>query len=205
MHSPQCLMPIAYLGSIAYYSLLKNNEPIQFEIMEHFPKQTIRNRCTILTANGIMNLTVPIKKTAHKILTKDVKLCYTEPWNRKHLHAIKSAYGSSPYFEHLFPLLEPFYQKEYSFLIDFNIGLQQQICSLLKLEFIYSLTNEYIFPNNDKKDYRYNEIKINTALNTIPYHQVFTNKYKFVPNLSIIDLVFNEGLYAKNYLKTISI
>jgi len=183
------VLPLAYAAPIPYFEKLNSEQKILLEIHEHFPKQTIRNHCTISTTHGLMKLTIPLAGRKNKSLTKDIKISYAEPWQKLHFKALETAYNNSPYFEYYNYQLEPFYKKEYEFLIDFNIALTQKILNLLKLNVELSLTDSYhdFDDGNDLRDFDFSSIR------TKEYYQVFSDKQGFLPNLSILDLLFNEG------------
>jgi len=199
LFSSYYLAPISY-----YYQLLQH--PIGYQdIYEHFVKQTYRNRCYILSPNGIQSLTIPIVNVKKLKPIKDVKIAYDENWQKIHWKSFEAAYRKSPYFEFYEDEFYPFYQEnKTAFLIDFNEQLEQKIIKLLALTTYLKKTTEYIDAQLVENDYR-------TSLSPkkpIPllfknYIQVFGDRNEFAPNLSIIDLLFNEGPNSINYLNLI--
>lgn len=183
------VLPLAYAAPIPYFEKLNSEQKILLEIHEHFPKQTIRNHCTIATTHGVMKLTIPLAGRKNKSLTKDIKISYAEPWQKLHFKALETAYNNSPYFEYYNYQLEPFYKKEFEFLVDFNLQLTHKILSLLKLNVELSLTESYndYDEENDLRNFDF------TSASVKEYYQVFSDKQGFMPNLSILDLLFNEG------------
>ena len=197
------VFPLFYLGPVTYYAALLQAENPVFDIHEHYYKQTYRNRADIYTANGKMSLVIPvIKNKGVKTALKDIKISYTENWQRQHRRAIVSAYNNSPYFLYLKDEFLPLYDKKYKFLLDFNLLAHNIIMKLLKTDLNIPFSKEYIY-GKDIKDYRnvFAAKNMKEPNNTgIRYTQVFEEKHGFIPGLSIIDLLFNEGNAALSYL-----
>lgn len=193
MISPLIIPP--YAGNIQYYSLFAHSKEVLLEKNAHYVKQTYRNRCQILTANGVMNLTIPVEKVSgEKMLDKDVKISSTD-WQRVHWTAIESAYNNSPFFLYYEDDIRPMYDKKYDFLLDFNLELQEKLVSLLGLTTEFKLTENYIDSyENDLREVLSPKYKGDYPnFNPESYYQVFKEKYGFVENLSIYDLLFNMG------------
>ncbi|MDR0836359.1 MAG: WbqC family protein [Tannerella sp.] len=186
----------AYLAPVQYFSKLVSSDEIQIEIFENYPKQTYRNRCHIASANGIQALTVPVEKPdTLKCLTRDVRISEHGNWRHVHWNALVSAYKTSPFFEYLEDDFRPFYEQKYDFLIDFNEALQEMICSVLDIS--PNIRRTTVYKSVVENDFR-NVIDPRHPLSDpnftpIPYYQVFRNKHGFLPNLSIVDLLFNMG------------
>ena len=126
------VLPTTYLGSVEWYRrFLANPSAVQIEVMESFPKQTYRNRCTITTPDGPLTLSVPVKRADSKQLTRDVEISYQQKWQHQHWIALVSAYKRTPYFDYYADFFRPFYEKETKFLVDFNEGLHEVIVDLL--------------------------------------------------------------------------
>ena len=153
------VLPTTYMGSVEWYrQFLANPSAVQIEVMESFPKQTYRNRCTITqpvgdeamrrlgerreTGNslpfregqgvGLLTLTVPVKRADSKQLTRDVEISYQQRWQHQHWIALMSAYKRTPYFDYYADFFRPFYEQETRFLVDFNEGLHEVIVELMK-------------------------------------------------------------------------
>lgn len=195
------IFPLFYLPPVGYFSALKNqNFDFLFEKHEHFPKQTFRNRASIASPDGILDLVVPVIKGS-KIHTpiKDVKISYDLKWQRLHWLSLQTCYRSSAYFEFYEDGLAPFYEKKYTFLFDYNLELFNWILKQLKLNPALKFTQEY---QNAAEpiDYRnkFNKKDIYLA-QTKPYFQVFSDRNPFIPNLSSLDLLFNQGPQSKSY------
>ena len=126
------VLPTTYLGSVEWYRrFLANPSAVQIEVMESFPKQTYRNRCTITTPDGPLTLSVPVKRADSKQLTRDVEISYQQKWQHQHWIALTSAYKRTPYFDYYADFFRPFYEKETKFLVDLNEGLHEVIVDLL--------------------------------------------------------------------------
>ena len=196
------LLPTAYLAPISYYAILLQHKNCNIEMHEHFVKQSIRNRCEIYGANGRLRLTIPKeRKGSSKTIIKEIKISYKEDWQKLHWNAIKSAYNSSPFFEYYSNELEVFYQGKESNLMIFNNKLQEVILDLLQEENNSTPTVEYLHSGNFT-DLRNNDFKV---ANPEKYNQVFMEKHGFIPNLSILDLLFNLGPESSDYLHNIVI
>lgn len=126
------ILPTTYLGPTDWYKTFVQAETPQIEVMESFPKQTLRNRCTILQPNGEpVILSVPVKKVESKQLTRDIEISYQQKWQHQHWMAIVSAYKHTPYFDYYQDYFRPFYERENKYLVDLNDELHNVIISLL--------------------------------------------------------------------------
>jgi hypothetical protein len=196
------LLPTAYLAPVKYYAILLQAKNCSIEHHEHFIKQSIRNRCEIYGANGELRLTIPKeRKGSSKTIISEIKISYKDDWQKLHWNAIKSAYNSSPFFEYYSNELEVFYQEKESNLIIFNNKLQEVILDLLQEENNSTPTVEYLHSGNFT-DLRNNDFKV---ANPEKYNQVFMEKHGFIPNLSILDLLFNLGPESLDYLHNLDI
>lgn len=169
---------------------------VYLETAENYLKQTYRNRCTIAGANGALPLSIPIEKpTTLKCPTRDIRISNHGNWRHLHWNAILSAYNMSPFFEYYQDDFIPFYEKGYNFLFDFNEQLRQLICGLLDLHPNIHYTEVYAkeVENDFREIIRPKHPREDKAFRPKAYYQVFLNKLGFLPNLSIIDLLFNMG------------
>lgn len=210
MHIDTALFSSCYLPPIQYFANLIQFNNVLIEQWEWFIKQTFRNRCCILSANGVLSLSIPIQHNSkNQVPIKDVKISYGLNWQRIHWKSIESSYRSSPYFEYYEDLFKKFYEKTYVYLFDYNQEILQLLFSLLKFypsSLHYTDKYEKIYPNHIK-DYRTlispkNKNTMEKDFFPQPYFQVFSQKYEFIPNLSIIDLLFNQGNNTLKYLKS---
>jgi len=197
------ILPTSYFGNIYYYYILNNYKRIIIEIYENYPKQTYRNRTRILTSNGIMDLSVPVKKKKNNFCyTKDIEIDYSFKWYKIHLNAIKSAYGKSPYFEYVYPEIERILNFKHKYLLSLNDVIINWIIEFtdLKNNIEYSKTyNKEITGIEDFRNYFYPTYNINADIFK-KYIQVFSDRFEFIENLSIIDLLMNEGNNSIDYL-----
>ncbi|MDB4918550.1 WbqC family protein [Mucilaginibacter sp.] len=197
------VLPMFYLPPVEYFVRLNTYKPdILIESEEHFPKQTYRNRANVYTPDGVLTLTVPvIKGSKNHTKIKDVKISYDFEWQRLHWLSLQACYRRSAYFEYYEDELVPFYEKKFNFLFDYNEQLLQFILKAMKikLELKYTKSYEAEYPN--LADYR-NTIspKHETDIEQKPYFQVFEDRKGFIKNLSIVDLLFNQGPHSVNYL-----
>lgn len=198
------LIDLHYLPCIEYFVHLLHSDTVYLEAHENFQKQSYRNRCVILTANKIDTLTVPVLKSNSKQLIREVEIDYSQPWQKIHWKAIQSAYGKAPYYEYFSEYFEGIYDKKPRFLWDLNMEALTVCLRLLRLEKHLLLTTEY----NKEAAIHVKEVLDNRSLihpkkqgemAEVKYAQVFGRE--FVPNLSIIDLIFNEGPNGTTILK----
>ncbi len=197
------IFPLFYLPPVSYFSALKEyNFEFLIEKHEHLPKQTYRNRATIASPDGKLGLTLPvIKGSKNHTSIKDVRLSYDAKWQRLHWLSLQTCYRSSAYFEFYEDGLAPFYQKRYEFLFDFNMELLSWFFKQMKISPNFGLTIEYEKEVAPELDFRtkFNKNDIHT-IKTKEYFQVFSDRNAFIPNLSIVDLLFNQGPQTKSYL-----
>lgn len=196
------IFPSFYLPNLEYFACMLQSElPVLLEQYEHFPKQTYRNRASVHSANGKLDLIVPVIKGS-KVHTpiKDVKISYEFDWQRLHWLSLQTSYRSSAYFEFYEDDFAPFYHKRWNYLIDYNQELFAVICRLLKVQPAISLTEKYD-KAGDLLDYRDSiHPKKKSNYKPKPYFQVFEDRNGFLPNLSVVDLLFNQGPQSQRYL-----
>ncbi len=192
-----------YFSSISQYIAIAQAKEITFETQDNYQKQTARNRMYIYSPNGLQLLNIPIKhsKEAHQKY-KDVRIENDFNWQKNHFKSLEAAYRTSPFFEYFEDDIYPIFHKKQEFLMDLNLQIFDIICSCIGLKITYQKTEEY-FKNleNAVTDFRWlaNTKKDNTQIE--PYKQVFDEKHDFLNNLSILDLLFNEGKYTLEYLE----
>ena len=192
-----------YAGNLMYYSSLLKAEAIKIDLFENFQKQSYRNRCSIASPNGILNLIIPIDRKSKSVI-KEVKIDDSQNWRKIHWKSLESSYRSSPYFEYYEDdFHEIFLKKKSNYLFEFNHLILLEILKALKVELEITFTKSYVLKNDKIYDYRnviHPKIQLDNEINELTYHQVFQEKQKFIPNLSVLDLLFNEGPMAKQLL-----
>lgn len=200
MQSP-AIFPLFYLPPVSYFSALEANEPdFLIEKYEHFPKQTYRNRTSISSPNGSLDLYVPvIKGSKVHTIYKDVKISYDFKWQRLHWLSLQNCYRNSAYFEYYEDELSKFYHQQYEYLFDYNLELFKWVLGKLKKNIDLRFTEEYIKETDPGFDFRskLHHKKNEVIFSAKPYFQVFEDRNGFMPNLSILDLLFSQGPQAK--------
>jgi hypothetical protein len=208
----EILIHPAYFGPVSQFVALGKAEKVFFENEDNYQKQTYRNRMYIYDSNGKLLLNIPIKhrsaltgepKEAGKHqLYKEVKIENDFEWQKQHWRALKASYQTSPFFEFYEDEIHPLYHKKFDYLIDFNYACLEFVTDTLQVNLDFQKTSEFILNPNDKKDLRF-LINAKTKFNFVheEYTQVFKEKHGFIPNLSILDLIFNEGPNSLNYLE----
>lgn len=193
-----------YNPPAAFFWHAVRSESIQLEAHENYIKQSYRNRCHVLTAHGVQPLSVPVLRGNSKIKTpiQEIEIDYSQKWQLVHWRTIQAAYGRAPYFEFYSDYLQAIYEQQHKFLFELNVDLLKLYLKLLKLNKPLNFTQDYqVQVPENVLDLR-NRIhpKISTDnLHVNPYTQVFGKQ--FVPELSIIDLLFTQGPASLSYLQ----
>ena len=209
------ILATTYFGPVQWYQKLNRFDGVLMEQHEHFLKQTYRNRCVIATTQGVQALTVPVETPVgegvalSKTEIKDVRISNHGKWRTEHWNALQSAYGESPFFEFYEDDIRPFFEDRWEFLLDFNMAITEKMCELLDIHPHIELTSSYqnslpigegwgetdfrtiIHPKHPQED---------SDFSPKPYYQVYKERFGFLPNLSILDLLFNMGNEAVLYL-----
>lgn len=193
------LLSTTYLGPILYYKALVSANTVLVEAWESWQKQSYRNRCYIDGPNGKLMLSIPVQASSTGLI-KDVRISYKDNWPQKHWQAIKTSYNASPFFEILGPDLQDVYRQKPTYLWDLNLELTHIILDWLQCN--TSLTTTQSWQEQADEDLRESYHPKRDVQQTLPaYPQVFDHKNNFLANLSVIDLLFNEGPAATGYLK----
>ena len=181
-------------------------DEVLLEQHENFIKQSYRNRCNILAANGVLALSIPLVKPPEiKVNIKDIRIDYKTDWQKQHLKSIESAYRNSPFYEYLIDDFIPIYQKKPQYLFEFNLLLINTVLKIIEIDKKIGFTDNFFVPNDESFDFRYRikpkkQSEEITHLANKEYYQVFNSKHPFQPDLSIIDLLFNLGSETYGYL-----
>lgn len=201
MKQKSTLIELHYFPSIQYMSKFFSSDNLLLEQHENYRKGSYRNRMHIASANGLLRLSVPlIKGKNQKQNIRDVRISYEEPWQNKHWTAIQSAYGNSPYFDDYSPILRPLFKEKTTYLFDLNMAILKELLAMLDINPNIQFTTKYNkTPIAEVVDCRHsispkpNKSREDKFYKTVPYPQVFMEKTGFLPNLSILDLLFCQG------------
>ncbi len=216
----KALLSSTYFGPVQWYQKLNRYDECLIEQHESFVKQTYRNRMVIPTTNGPLALTIPTNHDTSMAM-KDIRISDHANWRHVHWNALLSAYGESPFFEYYQDDIRPFYEKKYEFLFDFNMETMQKMIELLDIRPNISLTDKYVLSEerrgkSEETNIQHSAFNIpirdfrdairpkhplpDPEFTTIRYYQVYGQKHGFLPNMSILDLLFNEGNEAIFFL-----
>lgn len=197
----------AYFPPIEYMALMSCCQNATIEQHETWLRQTYRNRCRIMTANGLLDLSIPVNKPdGNHTLSSHIEISYQTQWQKQHQRSIISAYQNAPYFIYYFPELEFVFNQEHHKLFDLNNAILKKLFSLLKLRTNLNFTQSFEKQCQAGKDFRYLISPKNKGswppetYQPIQYYQTFSDRHGFVPGLSILDLLFNEGPQTLGYL-----
>jgi hypothetical protein len=196
------LLSTAYLPPISYISGCLDKEPLVIERFETYPKQTFRNHCRIYGPNGLLTLSIPVLRVnGNHTLTRDIRIAST-PWQRLHWRSIETAYNNSPFFIYYKDAFEKVFEERFDFLLDLNTRLLEIIFNILKLDKKISFTEQFLKISLGMKDLReFSKKSKPVSTDKISrYTQVFSPKHGFIPDLSIIDLIFNLGPESGDFL-----
>ena len=198
------LLSTTYFGPVQWYQKLYRAEHVLIEQWEHFEKQSYRNRCLIATTQGIQALTVPVERGNAQTI-KDIRISDHGNWRHLHWNALQSAYGESPFFDYYQDDIRPFFEERWTYLIEFNEAIRAKMCELLDIQPRVSYTKSWREPSsNFLHDFRASihpkHPGADETFEPRPYYQVYRQKHGFLPNLSILDLLFNMGPEAIFYL-----
>ncbi len=202
------ILPVFYLGNIQYWSKLVHQKNIIFNDVENYPKGSFRNRCHIASSQGLLRLSIPLVggKHAGQKYT-EVKIDQQENWQKKHWQSLHTCYGSAPFFHHYADKLQAIYNRPFIYLWEWNLSLTKMILSMLPIEqpdIRFLSDGEVAEPRLDLSLFfspKPRFILTDNEWINIGYPQVFENTLGFLPNASILDLIFCQGPYAINVLR----
>ena len=196
------LLSTTYFGPLQWYQKLYRYDHVIIDQQETFQKQTYRNRCLIATTQGVQALTVPVVHGSDNHI-QSIGISDHGNWRHLHWQALQSAYGDSPFFEYYEGDLRPFFvERNWERLVDYNDAICKKMCELLDIHPQFSPLTSHLSPLTSD---------LRTAINPKhplpdadfeprPYYQVYKQKLGFLPNLSILDLLFNMGPESIFYL-----
>ena len=216
-HVPDCpskqvipvplVYPAFYNGPVNYYTRLVREQEILIEVFDHYSKQTYRNRCRIMGPNGVLTLSIPVKKSrGKKNFLKEIRIDYDTPWHKIHWRSLVASYASSPFFEFMMDDLITFYENKFEFLVDLNHQLMEKTLRLMGLNIPIRYSNSFT-EMTGSGDPRYfihpkmDHTVLDPDFQSLKYHQVFSDRLGFQSNMSILDLLFNEGPVALSILQ----
>lgn len=196
------LLP-TYFPSISQFAAMVQADAITLEMEDNFQKQTNRNRMYIYSPNGVQLLNIPVKhsKEERHQKTKDVRIEDAFDWQKQHFKSLEAAYRTSPFFEYFEDDLATIFQKKHTFLMDLNLEALDIVSNCLGFDLKFNKTEEYFHEATAFSDFRHLANGKKDSSQFEPYTQVFEEKHGYLNNLSILDLLFNEGRYAMDYLK----
>lgn len=198
------LFATAYFPCISYIARFLADDSPRIEVYETYHKQTYRNRCKVMTANGEESLSVPVVKVnGNHTMTKDVIISPVEPWQRIHSRCLESAYKAAPYFDHYYGYLKPVFEQRFERLVDLNDTALEAVLKMLKIKKELIHTTDYVRDTENDLREAFSPKKHVTAASFPTYYQVFSTKFPFAPDLSILDLLFNEGPEAMTLLQEV--
>jgi len=200
------LLSTAYMPPIEYFHILATNPVVKIEACENFQKQTYRSRTYIYASGGVDVLQLPvIHNSVDGNLISAKQIDYSKSWLHQHKLAITSAYRSSPFFEYYWDDIVSILDRKLSSLLELNTLLTQKLCELMNIDCRIELTEEFTPVGESSCDYRYRispKSKEPHIFDSREYYQVFATKHGFIPHLSVLDLLFNEGPQSEEFLLT---
>ena len=198
------ILSTAYFPPISYFASCRTEQHVTIEQWETYTKQTIRNHCRIYGPNGEQRLSLPVVKVnGNHTFTKDIRIAQNTNWQKIHWRSIETAYNKSPYFLYYKDYFIPFFEKKQEFLLDLNNRLLETVAPLLRWDLSIDLTENYkgftLPPFNQRKE----TTRPEEMLFFPEYIQVFSSRTGFIPDLSILDLIFNLGPEAGEYIDSL--
>ncbi|NND94406.1 MAG: hypothetical protein HKN45_06030 [Flavobacteriales bacterium] len=196
----EVIAPLPYFGNVGFYSLFLKNDML-IDVHENYVKQSLRNRCELVGAQGRFTLTVPVHRpSGQKTPMCEIRISYAEDWRDQHRKSFRSAYGSSPYFLYYWDIVSKIWDARPELLVDLNGHAHETICSLLGIESTLRFTDEYVrsTPGLDLRD-----LSKTGRIANPRYIQVFEEAVGFEQDLSVLDLLFCLGPEAEQYLLNI--
>lgn len=206
MNTEKIVLSTAYLPTIEYFAFIAKSEVFFMEGCETFQKQSYRNRAYIMTADGVQSLILPTRHDTQHGAIRDVRIDYKDNWQMKHWRAIETAYSGTPYYLYYKDFIFPFFEKKYEFLFDYNLELTILLLKMLKIKKAPIITEAFEKEYENRTDLRSAlHPKRERFIEPLPYPQVFADRQPFTDRVSIIDLLFNLGPEAAEYLNRLKV
>lgn len=189
----------AYWAPVSYYTAMYRHGGAVIEQYDSYIKQTYRNRCAIVGAQGVQSLTLPVEKPAPQMLMKDIRISDHGNWRHLHRSAIASAYGSSPFYEYYADDINHFYEQRYDYLVEYNMAQIECVCRWLGIDMDLSLSDSFLMADDNTIDMReaihpkHPDTDLLAPYLSQSYYQVFASRHGFISDLSILDLMCNMG------------
>lgn len=201
------LLSTAYFPSISWMALFSQRKEVLIDLFETYPKQSYRNRFSIATSHGILNLSVPVKKPmGNRSKTNEIIIDYQQKWQSLQWKSIKTAYQSAPFFLYYQDEIEELIKKEYPSLKEMNETIILELASLMGINSSLKYTNDFIPLENPDEDFRFSiHPKLDSPFQIKPYYQVFDEQHGFFKDLSSLDLLFNLGPESIAYLESLAL
>jgi len=203
----QLLLSTAYWPPVSWLGLAIQAEHFLLEACEHYQKGSWRNRCHLVGASGIHRLSIPLLQGKHQQTPiRDVRIAYSEPWQRNHWSSIQTHYGRAPFFEHYGPEVARFYTRKWTFLFDLNLACVEWLLGSFRTGGSVHLTTRYEpRPDADIRDLRTALAPGGHPAQVPRYGQVFEDRLGFIPDASALDLLFCQGKQGKSLLEKTSV
>ena len=206
MNTEKIVLSTAYLPTIEYFAFIAKSEVFFMEGCETFQKQSYRNRAYIMTAHGVQSLILPTRHVTQRCIIRDVRIDNKDNWQLKHWRAIETAYSGTPYYLYYKDFIVPFFEKKYEFLFDYNLELTVLLLKMLKIKKAPIITEAFEKEYNDRTDLRSAlHPKRERLIEPLPCPQVFADRQPFTDRVSVIDLLFNIGPEAAEYLNRLKV
>jgi len=198
------LLSTTYLPPVSYVAACFKSDRILIEAFETYPRQTYRNRCCICGPNGKRALIIPVTKPGGiHTQTKDIRIDYSHGWQKNHWLSIEAGYNKSPFFLYYQDDFRSFFNQQVSFLLDFNTQLLKTLFRIIRIDKDILFTDQFEKRPVDTEDLRSSVSSKHHSFNHPSYTQVFSVRHGFIPNLSIIDLLFNLGPETGRYFSAL--
>lgn len=194
---------LQFFPCVKQLAMFEKKGKVSIDVFENFPKQTFRNRATVLSSQGLLNIIVPVKKKSkEKILTRDIEISYSEKWNTEAWRTIFSCYGKSPFFIYYADKIKEILFQQHTYLMDLNFHIFEFLKQSMHLQCELFLTSHYIERQQDNyREAFLPKDRIKDGENLASYYQCFDDKFDFQTNLSALDLLFNLGNESGEYLR----